>query len=108
MSLPMDHRPTYGSARRGAAARFVLPVIILAAGLIGHFFVAAEGDRREQQRVDERAHRVAEALQARVKAYGGVLYGVRGLFGASEHVTPAEFHYSHEARGVEARYPGVK
>ncbi len=104
----MDHRPTYASARRGAAARFVLPVIILAAGVIGHFFVAAEGERRERHRVDERAHRVAEALEARVNAYGGVLYGVRGLFGASKHVTAGEFHDSHEARAVEERYPGVK
>src|ERR671914_1950988 len=97
MTLSMDHRPTTASARR-VAARFVLPLIILAAGLVGHFLVAAEADRREHQRVDDRAHHVAEALEARVSAYGGVLYGVRGLFGASSHVTPTEYHVSHEAR----------
>ena len=37
-----------------------------------------------------------------------MLYGVRGLFGASEHVTAAEFHASHLARAVEERYPGVQ
>jgi signal transduction histidine kinase/sensor domain CHASE-containing protein len=103
----MDHRPTSASARR-AAARFVLPVIILAAGLVGHFVLGAEADRREHQRVDDRAERVAAALKARVNAYGGVLYGVRGLFGASSHVTATEFHLSHESRAVEERYPGVK
>jgi signal transduction histidine kinase len=107
MTLSMDHRPTSASARR-AAARFVLPVILLAAGLAGHFIVAAEADRREHQRVDGRTHHVAEALEARVNAYGGVLYGVRGLFGASAHVTATGFHVSHEARAVEERYPGVK
>jgi signal transduction histidine kinase len=94
--------------RRTPAARFVLPVIIVAAAVIGHVFVVNEGERRAQQRVDERGQRVAEALQARVTAYGGVLYSVRGLFGASEHVTTSEFHVSHRSRGVEERYPGVK
>jgi signal transduction histidine kinase len=106
MTISMANRPT--SARRGAAARFVLPAIILVAGVIAHIFVADEGQRREHARVDERADRVADALEARVNAYGGVLYGVRGLFGASEHVTLEEFHISHEARAVEERYPGVK
>ena len=108
MTLSMDHRPTYAWARRGAAARFVLPVIILVAAMIGHLFVVKEGERRAQQRVEERGARVAEALKGRVDAYGGVLYGVRGLFGASAHVTATEFHDSHDARGVEERYPGVK
>lgn len=108
MTVSMDARPTHASARRGPAARFVLPLIIVAAALIGHLFVVHEGERRAQQRVDERGARIAEALKGRVNAYGGVLFGVRGLFGASEHVTTSEFHVSHEARSVEARYPGVK
>jgi signal transduction histidine kinase len=104
----MDVRPSSAPSRRRAAARFVLPVIILVAGVIGHLVVAEEGERREHQRVDGRAHHVAEKLESRVRAYGGVLYGVRGLFGASDHVTAAEFHASHQARSVEERYPGVK
>jgi signal transduction histidine kinase len=90
------------------AARLVLPVILLLGGLIGHVLVAQAGERRAHARVDERAHRVAEAIENRVNAYGGVLFGIRGLFGASQHVTLGEFHASHEARAVETRYPGVK
>src|SRR5918999_258649 len=105
MTVPMDARWISAWARRSAAARFVLPAIILLAGLIGHVVVADAGERRAHERVDERAQKVADALRGRVNAYGGVLYGVRGLFGASEHVTVTEFHHSHEARGVEERYP---
>ena len=94
MTVAMDHRRT-------TAARFVLPVIILAAALIGHLFVVREGERRTQQRVEERGQRVADALEGRVGDYGGVLYGVRGLFSASRHVTVGEFHASHTSRGVE-------
>jgi signal transduction histidine kinase len=108
MTRLMDARPTRASTRRGTAARFVLPLIIAVAAVIVHLIVVGEGNRREHHRVDERAHDVAEALEARVNAYGGVLYGVRGLFGASDHVTPSEFHVSHQARSVEERYPGVK
>ena len=38
----MGHRPTSTSARRGAAARFVLPLIILAAAAVGSVFVINE------------------------------------------------------------------
>jgi signal transduction histidine kinase len=108
MTVRMDARPTNASGRRAAAARFVLPAVILVAGLIGHLFVAEAGDRRAHERTDHRAEAVADALKARVNAYGGVLYGVRGLFAASAHVTATEFHVSHVARAVEQRYPGVK
>jgi signal transduction histidine kinase len=104
----MEVRPPSAARRRRVAARLVLPVILLLAGVIGHVIAADAGERRAHSRVDERADRIAEALEGRVNAYGGVLYGIRGLFGASEHVTLSEFHTSHEARAVEERYPGVK
>src|SRR5829696_2517538 len=108
MSVLMDDRPTPASARRRTAARFVLPLILLIGGLIGHVAVSREGERRAHERADARAERVAGALRERVEDYGNVLYGVRGLFAASDHVTAREFHDSHRARGVEERYPGVK
>ena len=105
----MDTRPIVGPGRRGAsAARFGLPAIILLAALVAHVLVVDAGERRERAQVDAKAAAVAEGLERRVVAYGDVLYGVRGLFGASRHVTTAEFHASHAARAVEERYPGVK
>ena len=105
----MGPSPSDRSARRGAgAARFVLPLFILAAALVAHVLVLESGERRERAQVEAHAAGVADELERRVDAYGGVLYGVRGLFGASRHVTTAEFHASHDARDVERRYPGVK
>jgi signal transduction histidine kinase len=104
----MDARPGSVAARRAVAARFLLPLIIVAAAIVAHLLVAAEGERRERAQVDARAARVADGLQRRVEDYGDVLYGVRGLFGASRHVTAREFHLSHRARAVEQRYPGVQ
>ncbi len=102
----MDARPTLKAARRGAPARFVLPLIILGAAIVVHLLVVGEGQRRERGRVAASAARVADELHRQIGAYGDVLYGVRGLFGA-ERVTAAEFHASHRAREVERRYPGV-
>jgi signal transduction histidine kinase len=97
----MDARPT-------SIARFVFPLIIVAAAVVAHLFMAENGRRREHERVDGRAHAVAGNLEARVKAYGGVLYGVRGLFVASRNVSASEFHASHAGNAIEQRYPGVK
>src|SRR4051794_18085745 len=101
--LPPPSGPT-----RLAVARFVLPVVILIAAFLVHRLVAEDGERREGVQLDARAEGVAESLQRRVNAYGDVLYGVRGLFAASDRVTAAEFHASHLARDVERQYPGVQ
>src|SRR5215207_5083229 len=93
---------------RRISARFVLPLFVLAAAVVGHLLVSEYGRERERERVDARAHVVAGNLNARVKEYGGVLYGVRGLFAASPHVTARAFHRSHERSAIEQRYPGVR
>src|SRR5215212_9001593 len=108
MTTQMDVRPTFGSRRLGAAARFVLPLVILIAALVVHLLVAQDGRLREREELGARAQRVADALSTRVSAYGDVLYGVSGVFAASRRVTAAEFHASHQARDVELRYPGVQ
>lgn len=108
MTSAMDARRTLGPGRRGPAARFVLPLIIVVAAVVVHVLVVAQGERRERTQVGAHAARVADALERRVDAYGGVLYGVRGLFIASKDITTAEFHRGHDAGDVERRYPGVK
>jgi diguanylate cyclase (GGDEF)-like protein len=50
---------------------------------------------------------VAGDIQARIHAYGDVLFALRGLFDASEKVTRDEFHRFAEALSLSERYPGV-
>jgi CHASE1-domain containing sensor protein len=104
----MDAPPALDAFRGHAVARFLLPLLIVAAALVVQALVVHQGERRERARVEARAERVADALERRVNAYSSVLYGVRGLLGASRRVTAREFHLSHEAREVELRYPGLK
>jgi signal transduction histidine kinase len=93
---------------RRIAARFLLPLIVMAVAVVVHLVVADNGRQRAHERLQARADAVADSLRARVEEYGGVLYGVRGLFGASPRVTARGFHVSHVRGAVEQRYPGVK
>src|SRR3954447_14637594 len=108
MGDPTDLNPPAFDHRRLAVARFVLPVVILIAAFVVHRLVAEDGERRERGGLDARAAAVADSLQRRISAYGDVLYGVRGVFAASNRVTAEEFHASHEASAVEPHYPGVQ
>jgi light-regulated signal transduction histidine kinase (bacteriophytochrome) len=103
----MDAPPALDAVRGHAVARLLLPLLIVAAALVVHALVVHQGERRERARVEARAERVADALERRVDAYGSVLYGVRGLLGASRRVTAREFHLSHEAREVEGTGMGL-
>src|SRR5829696_6243984 len=108
MRPSMDVRRKWGPQRRGAAARFLLPLSIVIAAIVVHLLVVDATERREHERVDARARAVAADVRARVDGYRGVLYGVRGLFGARRSVTASEFHLSQHAGAVHERYPGVK
>src|ERR671931_498807 len=96
----MDARPARSADHRRAAARFLLPLGIVVAALVVHVLVVRAGERDEQVELNARAERVAGGLQRRLDEYGGVLYGVRGLFRASGHVTEREFHLDQVAREV--------
>src|SRR6266568_1708950 len=50
---------------------------------------------------------VANDVQSRIRAYGDVLYALRGLFDASDKVTRDEFHQFAQALSLGERYPGV-
>jgi signal transduction histidine kinase len=104
----MGLRPSLPERRRGLALGLVLPAIILLAALGGHQLVVEDGKRRERERLDAAAARIAGALQRRVRTSGDVLYGVRGLFGGARQVTAAQFHASLVAQEVHRRYPGVQ
>src|SRR5439155_466038 len=46
-------------------------------------------------------------VQSRIRAYGDVLYAMRGLFDSSTEVTRDEFHQFAQALSLGERYPGV-
>jgi len=50
---------------------------------------------------------VANDVQSRIRAYGDVLYALRGLFDSSDEVTRDEFHQFAQALSLSERYPGV-
>jgi diguanylate cyclase (GGDEF)-like protein len=50
---------------------------------------------------------VANDVQSRIRAYGDVLFALRGLFDASDNVTRDEFHQFAQALSLGERYPGV-
>jgi diguanylate cyclase (GGDEF)-like protein len=50
---------------------------------------------------------VANDVQSRIRAYGDVLFALRGLFDSSDSVTRDEFHRFAQALSLGERYPGV-
>src|SRR5712671_5930219 len=50
---------------------------------------------------------VANDVQSRIRAYGDVLFALRGLFDSSDKVTRDEFHRFAQALSLGERYPGV-
>src|SRR5438552_3869200 len=50
---------------------------------------------------------VANDVQSRIRAYGDVLYAIRGLFDSSDNVTRDEFHQFAQALSLGERYPGI-
>src|SRR5437870_2541865 len=50
---------------------------------------------------------VANDVHSRIRAYGDVLFALRGLFDSSTEVTRDEFHQFAQALSLGERYPGV-
>jgi len=50
---------------------------------------------------------VANDVQSRIRAYGDVLFALRGLFDSSDKVSRDEFHRFAQALSLGERYPGV-
>ena len=50
---------------------------------------------------------VANDVHSRIRAYGDVLFALRGLFDSSNEVTRDEFHQFAQALSLGERYPGV-
>ncbi len=108
MTSRMDVRPTRPRLDRSLAARLALPALILVIAVAAHLAAVAWGERREEANVRDRAQEAAQQLETRISRYGDALYGVRGLFAASDTVTHREFRESMDAAAVARRFPGVR
>ena len=108
MTNSMDGRATRPRLDRGLAVRLALPALILVVAVAAHLAAVAWGERREEENIRARAEAAAAHLAARIAQYGDALYGVRGLFAASDEVTHREFRESMDAAAVARRFPGVR
>ena len=89
-------------------ARLALPLLIVATAALAAWQLERAEQNRRASRVGARAESTATALQRRLAAYSDVLFGVRGLFEASNGVTRREFHEHLDAVDVARRYPGIR
>jgi signal transduction histidine kinase len=94
--------------RRERVATVALPVLVVAISVIAAWQLARSQHDRRDARVRARATQAAQVVQQRIGSYTDVLFGVRGLFEASNGVGRREFHAHLHAVGVAHRYPGVR
>src|SRR6266571_3901447 len=95
--LPMRHR----------WLRWAVLVASLAFSAASTYYFRIQVQQEARSRFGTVAIGVANDVQSRIRAYGDVLYALRGLFDASDKVTRDEFHQFAQALSLGERYPGV-
>ena len=71
------------------------------------YYFSVEVQQEAHSSAQTTAVGVASDLQSRIRAYGDVLFALRGLFDASDPVTRDDFHKFAQALSLGERYPGV-
>src|SRR6266545_3827786 len=95
--LPMRHR----------WLRWAVLGLSLAFSAAITYYFAIQVQQEARSRFGTVAIGVANDVQSRIRAYGDVLYALRGLFDASDKVTRDDFHQFAQALSLGERYPGV-
>src|SRR6266852_5319859 len=95
--LPMRHR----------WLRWAVLAASLAFSAASTYYFRSQVRQEAHSRFGTVAIGVANDVQSRIRAYGDVLYALRGLFDASDKVTRDEFHQFAQALSLGERYPGV-
>src|SRR5712671_8101028 len=95
--LPMRHR----------WLRWAVLAASLAFSAASTYYFSVQVRQEARSRFGTVAIGVANDVQSRIRAYGDVLYALRGLFDASDKVTRDEFHQFAQALSLGERYPGV-
>src|SRR5436309_820238 len=95
--LPMRHR----------WLRWAVLAASLAFSAASAYYFRIQVQQEARSRFETVAIGVANDVQSRIRAYGDVLYALRGLFDSSNEVTRDEFHQFAQAISLGERYPGV-
>ena len=95
--LPMRHR----------WLRWAVLAASLTFSAASTYYFGIEVQQEARSSAETVAVGVASDVQSRIRAYGDVLYALRGLFDASDKVTRDEFHQFAQALSLGERYPGV-
>src|SRR6267154_4302633 len=95
--LPMRHR----------WLRWAVLAASLAFSAASTYYFSIQVRQEARSRFETVAIGVANDVQSRIRAYGDVLYALRGLFDSSDEVTRDEFHQFAQALSLSERYPGV-
>ena len=95
--LPMRHRWLRWTVLAGS----------LAFSAASTYYFGAQVRQEAHSRFETVAVGVANGVNSRIRAYGDVLYALRGLFDSSNEVTRDEFHQFAQALSLGERYPGV-
>src|SRR5712691_8223473 len=95
--LPMHHR----------WLRWAVLAVSLAFSAASTYYFRAQVKQEAHSRFETVAIGIARDVQLRIRAYGDVLYAIRGLFDSSNEVTRDEFHQFAQALSLGERYPGA-
>ncbi len=95
--LPMRHR----------WLRWAVLAASLAFSSASTYYFSVQVRQEAHSRFKTVALGVANDVQSRIRAYGDVLYAIRGLFDSSDNVSRDEFHRFAQALSLGERYPGV-
>ncbi|HEX9192981.1 MAG TPA: diguanylate cyclase [Burkholderiales bacterium] len=95
--LPLRHR----------WLRWAVLAASLAFSAVSTYYFGIEVRQEARSRFETVGIGVANDVQSRIRAYGDVLYALRGLFDASDKVTRDEFHQFAQALSLAERYPGA-
>src|SRR5437879_4507265 len=95
--LPMHHR----------WLRWAVLAASLAFSAASTYYFSVQVRQEALSRFETVAVGVANDVHSRIRAYGDVLFALRGLFDSSTEVTRDEFHQFAQALSLGERYPGV-
>jgi len=95
--LPMHHR----------WLRWAVLAASLAFSAASTYYFSVQMRQEARSRFATIAVGVANDVQSRIRAYGDVLFAMRGLFDSSDKVTRDEFHRFAQALSLGERYSGV-
>jgi len=87
--------------------RWAVLAASLAFSAASTYYFSVQVRQEAHSRFETVAVGVANDVQSRIRAYGDVLYAMRGLFDSSTEVTRDEFHQFAQALSLGERYPGV-